>query len=638
MADAATLRAQSRQLLPLLGVFALAYWIFFQGVGGGFYFDDRSNLALLSQVRSFDTAMQFVLSGTAGPTGRPLSLASFALQADAWPDRPEAFIHANILIHLLNGVLVAWFVRLLAARANMARPTVIVVLATAFWLLHPIQVSSVLFVVQRMTLLSASFTLLGLVFYLLGRRPQPDRGPSWFWIILAFGMTLPATLCKENGILLPGMLLLVEFMVFSPSTVSTSASARSRLLLAWAGGILLAGLVFLGWQWTSFNEIVTAKGYSLARHGATEARALMEYLGQILVPRSTELGPFHDDFPISAAWHDPPSLASIAGLLIIAGMAWWGRKRFPLVSLGFFLFLWGHALESSIIPVEPYFEHRNYLPALGVALSLACLTQAGKDYRRLVTVGAAGMILVNAFAAFQYASIWGQRDWSPQFWHAQRPESARALLNLATHLAEQRQWNMVYRLVDKGRRRDPANMSLVLTAFYLNCMTGSGRPESGYLGELLQAAHAGPFSIQSLKPLNHAVDLVTNNRCPNLASGDILAMLDALERNPHYRVHADTRSDLLILRAKVEFQRGHIAQAAALLRDAIGQTYRIDMALLAARMYAQAGKQQEAEQLMRQAREKLPGNVWIRAAWSREIASTQAVIDKSRRGSSHAIH
>ena len=41
-----------------------------------------------------------------------------------------------------------------------------------------------------------------------------------------------------------------------------------------------------------------------------------------------------------------------------------------LIGYGILFFLAGHALESSIFPLEIYFEHRNYLPAVGLALAL----------------------------------------------------------------------------------------------------------------------------------------------------------------------------------------------------------------------------------------------------------------------------
>jgi hypothetical protein len=47
------------------------------------------------------------------------------------------------------------------------------------------------------------------------------------------------------------------------------------------------------------------------------------------------------------------------------------RRKAPLTALGLALFLIGHALESTALPLLLVFEHRNYLPAAGLLLVVA---------------------------------------------------------------------------------------------------------------------------------------------------------------------------------------------------------------------------------------------------------------------------
>src|SRR3546814_15267577 len=80
-----------------------------------------------------------------------------------WPSDPYSFKYTNLLLHLLNGVLVFACLRSLLHRCSFTafKAELIAVLTAAIWLLHPIHTATVLQVVQRMTLLSSLFILLG---------------------------------------------------------------------------------------------------------------------------------------------------------------------------------------------------------------------------------------------------------------------------------------------------------------------------------------------------------------------------------------------------------------------------------------------------------------------------------------------
>jgi hypothetical protein len=77
-----------------IGVILLATWlVYFPGLDSLFLFDDGPNLSALAHIQGASLFSpdfwEFVFAGEAGPTGRPVSLFTFALQANAWPDNPE---------------------------------------------------------------------------------------------------------------------------------------------------------------------------------------------------------------------------------------------------------------------------------------------------------------------------------------------------------------------------------------------------------------------------------------------------------------------------------------------------------------------------------------------------------------------
>ena len=160
--------------LVILLIVLAACW---PGLRGGFLFDDFANLLTLGATGPIDhwpTFWRYITSGTADPTGRPLTLLSFLLDARNWPADPYPFKRTSLILHLLNGALLAALLRQLGltafGRVAQRRIEMAAVLGAAFWLLHPLFVSTTLYIVQREAMLPATFTLLGLLVWLRGRR------------------------------------------------------------------------------------------------------------------------------------------------------------------------------------------------------------------------------------------------------------------------------------------------------------------------------------------------------------------------------------------------------------------------------------------------------------------------------------
>src|SRR5690554_4249969 len=133
-------------LLILLGT-AWAYW---PALTGPFLFDDFANLnglAVFNDGFTLTALRDYMQTGAAGPSGRPLSLLSFLLNDVAWPSQPLPFKYTNLLIHLLNGCLLLWLLVRLAGRMegglNRQRQ-ILVLFLFAFWLLSPYHVSAVM--------------------------------------------------------------------------------------------------------------------------------------------------------------------------------------------------------------------------------------------------------------------------------------------------------------------------------------------------------------------------------------------------------------------------------------------------------------------------------------------------------------
>jgi hypothetical protein len=126
--------------LLLLG--ATVYW---PGLAGPFLFDDFANLTALGDyggIRNWETFKLFVFGNHSGPTGRPIAMLSFLLNATNWPTNPWPFKFTNLMIHLGNSLLLFFLTFSLLRMNSHPKNSIfwIAFLTTAFWLLHPFNV------------------------------------------------------------------------------------------------------------------------------------------------------------------------------------------------------------------------------------------------------------------------------------------------------------------------------------------------------------------------------------------------------------------------------------------------------------------------------------------------------------------
>jgi protein O-mannosyl-transferase len=409
-------RNPSHALLALTAAVAcLAYWA---GLDGPFIFDDYPNLRPIQLWLDGKLGLTTLLFERGGGTlGRPVSMASFALNAKLLGYNPFSFKLVNLALHLLTGVIVFLLVRRLLQLDSTLRTKSawLGTAAAALWLLHPLHASTVLYSVQRMAQLSALIILLGLGYYLTIRLRIESR-PGWQSTAGLFlgipAVTAIAFLAKENGALLPLLCCVVELSYFS--WADRPRSIKAFLLVFGATPLVAAGVLLVAQPQRLFGAYV-GRDFDAFQRMLSQGRALSDYVVQLLLPNPSRMGVFTDDFPISSGWFDPPTTAlSFAALSVASIAAWRMRRLSPTVTFGWFFFLVAHSLEASFLPLDLYYEHRNYLPSVGLltavvalfALLFDRLAQSGVRIDRVAKVALAGPLLMFAAVLHGRALVW----------------------------------------------------------------------------------------------------------------------------------------------------------------------------------------------------------------------------------------
>jgi len=366
------------------GLLLLVAAIYWSGLSGGFFFDDSPNILGPTEIRlksiSIESLRNLWDSGIAGPLGRPVSMLSFAANYYFSGFNPFFFKLTNLIIHCLNGSLLYFltslFVRAAYPSHSIQRIRVLAAIVAALWVTHPIQMTSVLYVVQRMTSLASMFMLLALIFHVWARQRGKLGRAEWVSFAMAWGVFFPlALLSKETGV------LFLLYLAAYEATLHRHYLKRFDLFGSWYLKLLITvagiSLFYIFSPAGAWLRAYDAKPFTLSQRLLTESRIIWEYIHLIIMPALPDFGLYHDDFELSRGLFAPSStFFAIVGLFLLAAIGWIARIKWPLISFAIAWFLLGHSLESSILPLQLMHEHRNYLPSLGVFIILVAVLQS----------------------------------------------------------------------------------------------------------------------------------------------------------------------------------------------------------------------------------------------------------------------
>lgn len=424
-----------------LGLLLACMLVYYPGLSGGFLFDDFPNIVTNErlQLTSLDWQNLAAAAGAyeGGPVGRPLAMLGFALDFALGGKNAWVFKVHSLIIHSFNTLLVLALARRLLRlpRASGPWPTWAPFAIALLWAVHPLQVSTVLYVVQRMEMLAVTFVLLALLTYLQGRLRQGDGQPGWAWLALSGLLAAIGMLSKETALLLPVYALALELTLLRFEC--REARDERILKLAYLSGLILASLGFLLWilPGNLAPEAYSMRDFTVYERLLTQLRVLPLYLGQMLLPLPDHLPFYYDAYPKSTGWlHPATTLYGGLLLLALAALGGWLRNRMPVAALGIFWFFASHLLTSNVVGLELVFEHRNYFALLGVLLAAAALLRQAPIAR----VGSAAMIASGAvivgFALLGAvrAATWGHPLVLASDLVAKSPMSVRASSDLAT--------------------------------------------------------------------------------------------------------------------------------------------------------------------------------------------------------------
>ncbi|MBU2984498.1 hypothetical protein KO528_04010 [Saccharophagus degradans] len=456
--------------------------------------------------------------------GRYVSQASFYLNIHASSKLDSANIkRTNLAIHLACGVLIFLFALNISGATNYSpHKYTIAAITSSLWLLAPMNMSSVLYAVQRMTQLATLFSLASLILYLQSRKYFQSKAASHKGImcaLLSIAAFLLAIQSKETGVLTITYLILIELLIFRVRPSS------KFIFLGLAACIIAAGALLQFTQLPDYSE----KPFTLPERLLTQTVIVSEYMQNLILPTSIEIGIYQDNHTISKSLTDPIStlFCTIAIAFITTACLFFSRfKSTSLPVFGVLFFFAGHLLESTILPIELYFEHRNYAPSIGVYLTLSLLI-LGCGLKYGIKIPA--LFLSVYIAAFITIDILKVSNWnSPQraleLSAYKEPPSGRALSNLVQlHLnkgdVSRARKTLNYLIESVPERR----FSALLQSMYISCVTDIPPQEQIY-NQLTNAASVYS-KIEASHAINNVIYAIEKTNCKSI---DLNKLSDSL--------------------------------------------------------------------------------------------------------------
>ena len=387
--------------ISLLIILLAVYSNSFQG---DWHFDDFPNIVKNSHIQIKSLSLPELKQSITGIYQdrllRPFSYASFALNYYVGGLNVFGFHLVNFFIHYLSSVFLFLFIfntlKLPLCKnqyENIAYP--VALLATVLWSVHPVFVTSVSYIVQRMTSMAGLFYIMSMYFYLKGRMSKTKGKSIGFFIFCALA-GMASLLTKENAVMLPFSILLFDLLLIQGAT-KENIKRFLKILIAPLLLFIIVGFLYTGGFSNAFSGYA-GRDFTMYERLLTEPRVIIFYLSLLFYPIHSRLTLLYDidiSHSLLQPWTTLPAILLI--LFIIATAIYLCRKR-PLMSFCILFFFLNHIIEGTVIPLELIYEHRNYLPAMFLFIPVAQFFVYVLDYfsyKRLLQIAVAlGVIII----------------------------------------------------------------------------------------------------------------------------------------------------------------------------------------------------------------------------------------------------
>jgi len=330
-----------KKLLPFVLILFIGTIIYSNTFNAPFQFDGKEYILKNPSVRNFKDVTDTWQRGL-GHRARFVTFVTFGLNYYFHQYQVFGYHVVNLAIHLINAILVWWFIRLtfltpaIKEKKVCEHKDVIAVMAALLFLAHPLQTQAVTYITQRFASLATLFYVLSMCLYIKGR-----QGNKIFFLGCIVSTVL-GMLTKEIVITLPFSILLYEWCFLRDE--SGQEKPRNMIPIKILIPVLCFFLIIPALYSFQIVGMLTKHGLSGSHQGdyltagtyfLTQFRVVATYIRLLFFPIGQNLD---YDFSMSHALWEPSTLACFLFLLSIFVFALKVFPKYRMISYGIFWF------------------------------------------------------------------------------------------------------------------------------------------------------------------------------------------------------------------------------------------------------------------------------------------------------------
>lgn len=375
---------------PFISMLVAVIIIYGNSVNGEWHFDDYDNIVDNPDIRLESLNWTGVIKALHGPLQRPVAYFTFALNYYFHGLNVIGYHLVNILIHYLASLFLFLFVyhtiKLPIHQKKYDGIAYDVALLAAFlWAINPVFTTSVSYVVQRMASLTGLFYIMAMYFFLKGRISESKDRSVIFYVscglssLLAFGT-------KENSLML--LLAIYMYDLFLIQGLDKERLRRNLKILS----VLIIAFLAVGLFFTDYKflfEGYVRRPFTMIERLLTQPRIILFYVSLLFYPVLPRLTLLYDIEKSTSLFTPWTTTAAILIIFFLVAYALYNARKKPLIAYCLIFFFMNHLIESSVLPLEMIYEHRNYIPAMLLFILPAVLIAQSLryfSYRRLIQI------------------------------------------------------------------------------------------------------------------------------------------------------------------------------------------------------------------------------------------------------------
>lgn len=353
---------------------------------------------------------------------RPLLLVSFSLDYHLWGLNQLGYHLTNTILHIIAAGLIFLFI------LRISRKYLLSFFVALFFLVHPLNTEAVAYAAGRADPLSAVLAMLSLIFYLDFRKKVKffskvetgDLGikSQRFKIFFSLVFFIAALLTKEQVIMLPALILLIEYVL-----IDWGEKNFWHKLISVSPFIFISAIyLVLRLTFFNFNNLLGGMESDYGIYNSsiwirllTFAKVMVDFFSLLFIPAGLQMA--REVAPVASVF-SRPAIIFLATVIIGAVLAIKTWRKNKLIAFGLaWYFIWLIPRTNVLQINRPMYEHWLYLPMVGLwlaLLSLIILAMAKLEAKygwakKLKSIGLAVLIVYALF--FSCLTIRRNQDW-----------------------------------------------------------------------------------------------------------------------------------------------------------------------------------------------------------------------------------